>query len=435
MIHRLPLTFLACIVAFAVFASQVILVAAPGFGLLKKKTINLQVRRPAVVRLANTSIAVKGKTVDAGARLVLPILQTSFETELVSNERSLLKKPEAEAEWIVELAITGYSAPAMQRRVQTAKNVPATTFNRWTGSLNVAYQVFDKSGRVHDADNVRDEYDREFQAGNQQGSGGGLTIPGLAKVPIIGQAQAPSGEPRSAEELQQTLVKNVVSRIAAQLGNTVEPIQVQLAVGDDNLDRVATFMEQRLWNRAVEELEKAPTYAKLEDESYRQYSLGLAYEAMSYDSPAFAAQRANLLKAQEHYDKAAELNAGQRYFVEVIARTRESVARYRTLDSMQRGDQVKAGGSTAAPATAPAAAAPTAAKAAAAALTVNDVIDMRSAGVPDDQIVELIRASPVTFALDKDTLMAVAKSKMPVRIQNELRAKAGLPPLPATPAK
>jgi hypothetical protein len=60
---------------------------------------------------------------------------------------------------------------------------------------------------------------------------------------------------------------------------------------------------------------------------------------------------------------------------------------------------------------------------------------MRSAGVPDDQIVELIRASPVTFALDKDTLMAVAKSKMPVRIQNELRAKAGLPPLPATPAK
>jgi hypothetical protein len=432
MVHRLPLTPLACIVAFAVFASQVILVAAPGFGLLKKKTINLQVRRPAVVRLANTSIAVKGKTVDVGARLVLPILQTSFETELVSNERSLLKKPEAEAEWIVELAITGYSAPAMQRRVQTAKNVPPTTFNRWTGSLNVAYQVFDKSGRVHDADNVRDEYDREFQAASNQQSGG-LTIPGIGKIPVVGQTQ--TGEPRSAEELQQTLVKNVVSRIAAQLGNTVEPIQVQLAVGDDNLDRVATFMEQRLWNRAVEELEKAPTYAKLEDESYRQYSLGLAYEAMSYDSPAFAAQRANLLKAQEHYDKAAELNAGQRYFVEVIARTRESVARYRTLDSMQRGDQVKAGGSTAAPATAPAAAAPTAAKAAAAALTVNDVIDMRSAGVPDDQIVELIRASPVTFALDKDTLMAVAKSKMPVRIQNELRAKAGLPPLPATPAK
>jgi hypothetical protein len=291
--------------------------------------------------------------------------------------------------------------------------------------LNVAYQVVDKAGRVHDADNVMDEYDKEFQVNQQTG----FTIPGV-KIPVVGQAPA-TGEPRTAEDVRQILVTNVVNRIAAQLGTTVETVPAQIAVGEDRLDRSATFIEQRLWARAIEELEKIPAFAKPEDESYRRYNLGLAYEAMSYDATGFATQRANLFQAQEHYDKAAELNPGQRYFVEVIARTKDSVARYRALDAAQRGD-LKQAAAPAAAAPAPAAAA---AKAAAQALSVNDVIDMRSAGVPDPQIVELIRASPVTFALDKDTLMAIAKAKLPVALQNELRAKAGLPPLPApTPA-
>jgi len=444
MAHGSPRTLLTSIVLVALITSQVVLIGAPGFGVLRKKKLDLQVRRPAVVRLANTSLAVRGKATDNRYQGLAPTVETSLETELVGNERSLVKKPAGQAEWTVDLTITGYSTPMVRARVEQVKNSRPVTYNRWKGSLAVAYQVVDKNGRVHDADNVTDEYDQEFQANAPQSSG--LRIPGLASVPVIGGAAttpAPT-EPRSPEDVQQVLVRNVVQRIAAKLGNTVESIEVQLAGGEDHLDRSATFLEQRLWARAVEELEKTPAFTKPEDESYRQYNLGLAYEAMSYDSDTYSTQRANLFKAQEHYDRASELNPSQRYFVEVIARTRESIARYRTLDAMGREDQKDAKPSTPTTQQKPAAAnsvaqsntapSPTA-KPASQALTVNDVIELRGAGVPDAQIIELIRASPVTFALDRDTLLAIAKAKVPVPIQNELRVKAGLPPLPATPAK
>ena len=48
-------------------------------------------------------------------------------------------------------------------------------------------------------------------------------------------------------------------------------------------------------------------FPKPDKEAYRQYDLGLAYEAMSYDAVSFNDQRENLFKAEEYYDKALEM--------------------------------------------------------------------------------------------------------------------------------
>jgi hypothetical protein len=67
------------------------------------------------------------------------------------------------------------------------------------------------------------------------------------------------------------------------------------------------------------------------------------------------------------------------------------------------------------------------------ALTVGDVIEMHTAGVQNQQIVEVIRSSPVQFnLLDKETLVAIARAKLPLNLQNEMRKKAGLTPLAPT---
>jgi hypothetical protein len=53
---------------------------------------------------------------------------------------------------------------------------------------------------------------------------------------------------------------------------------------------------------------------------------------------------------------------------------------------------------------------------------------MFRAGVPESQIVDIIRTSPVRFdPLDKDTAIALARAKLPVTLQNELRKKVGAP--------
>ena len=51
-----PFSVLALALPFAIPT-----LADPGFGSIRKKTIDLQVRQPALVRLANTSVAFTGK--------------------------------------------------------------------------------------------------------------------------------------------------------------------------------------------------------------------------------------------------------------------------------------------------------------------------------------------------------------------------------------
>jgi hypothetical protein len=422
-----------------------------------------------------------------------------------------VKKPPAEADWVLGLRVTGYSLPEPRQRTTVIGN-NTMVYVHWDGSLHVAYQVLDHGGRSHDAGNVESIYDKELPAGAKSGSNvfNKVPIPGLKKQ------QGPSDVPQTLEDVKQILIREVVKQIATKLGNTKQTLEVQVAAGDDRLNRTADFMEKRLWSRALEELEKMPEFPRPDQEAYRQYDLGLAYEAMSYDATNFNEQRENLFKAAEYYDKALEMNQKEKYFIETVARTKDAIARYKAFEGMQKEDRKKQPApaapappvvvsqaeppkvqapvqpqpvsqpvtqpvsstppatpqapkpvapkpaapaavkpqpttqSSSAPASAanpaPATKAPAlaskapavAAKAAAPkALTINDVIEMFTSGVPEDQIAAIIQRSPqVQFdAFDKDTAIAIAKAKLPVSVQNEMRKKVGAPLLNSLPAK
>ena len=253
----------------------------------------------------------------------------------MSNERTLAKKPLSEAEWIVQMTVTGYSAPVAQKRVQQVQNGQSLTFVRWTGSLNIAYQVVAKGGQVHDADNVTYPYDREFQP-NQ--------TPPTIRIPGLPSPKPTEVVPRTPEDVMQLLIKDIVRQIATKLGNTAQALEVQVAGGEEVLERAGDFYENRLWQRGLDELEKAAPLPKAADEAYRQYNLGLGYEAISYEAKSYNEQRASLFKAQEHYDKATELNTKEKYFVESVARAREAVAQYQDTGRLPaRGSHSQAG--------------------------------------------------------------------------------------------
>src|SRR6185295_4881578 len=106
-----------------------ILLAGPGFGLVKKR-IELQTRQPAVVRLANTSIAFTGAPAPMYPTVMESLLAT-LETELISNERTLVKKKTAaEADWGLGLRITGFTiAPPQVRTDRVGK--ATMQYTRW----------------------------------------------------------------------------------------------------------------------------------------------------------------------------------------------------------------------------------------------------------------------------------------------------------------
>ena len=60
-----------------------------GFGTIRKKKITLQVRQPALVRLANTSIAFTGRSTNPEYLPVQESLLAIYSTELLSNVKTL----------------------------------------------------------------------------------------------------------------------------------------------------------------------------------------------------------------------------------------------------------------------------------------------------------------------------------------------------------
>jgi hypothetical protein len=410
--------------------------ASPGFGLVRKKEVILRTRFPAAVRLANTTIAFTGGFTNREYSPVAESLLTTLETELLKNESTLTKKnAPAEAEWTLSVKVTGYSLPNPQQTSQVSGKNTTTTVH-WVGSLNVAYQVLDRSGHSHDAGNVAANYDKQF---NNSAASGILThLPGIGRH--SSQDEKP---PHTTEDVKQILIKDVVAQIASALGNTTKDLPVQVATGDDNLNESATFMEDKLWSRAVDKLEATPAYAKPEDEAFRQYDLGLAYEAMSYESKDFADQRENIYKAAEYYDKALELRPKEKYFVDSVARSKEALARYKAIEDQtpSKGRKTVTKSSAPAPVSPSGRPAPTTATPSntssngAKVIRVGDVIDMFKEGVPQDQITDIIRNSPVEFdPHDKDTAISIAKAKLPLALQNELRVKVGAPRLGARAA-
>lgn len=461
-----------------VFWAQSILVGDPGFGtLLRKKKVDLEIRQPAAIRLANTSVAFTGSVTSPAYASVRDSLLATLETEILGNEKTLVKKSPGEADWVLGLRVTGFSvAEPKQRTDNMGKN--SVTYVRWTGSLRTAYQVLDRAGRSHAAGNVESSYDKVHQTGGTFGK------TALTRIPIPHRKKADPADqiPQSTEDVKQILIHQVVAKIATKLGNTKQPVEVQIAGGDEHLNRAAEFMEKRLWARALEELEKTPPFPKPESEAYRQYDLGLVYEAMSYDAKTFSDQKANLFAAEEYYDKALEFNRKEKYFVATVARTKDALARYKAFEGMQKEDlkqsqvqvqakqelrpqqqpqaqqrsrsqQPKADSNMAAsdalnnqkpiPRVArPVSTKTAAAKSRAKTIKITDVVEMFSSGVPEAQIVDIIQHSPVVFdPLDKDTAVLTAKAKLPLSVQNELRKKVGAPllgvakPAPAAPKK
>jgi hypothetical protein len=304
------------------------LLADPGFGTLKKKKLTLSVRQPAAVRLSGGSFAV---TLPAGNNRAYQAVQESLipslETELISNEKSLVKRPPAEADYVIQLRITNFSIAQPEQRY-----VGNQVSTHWTGTLRLAYQVT-RGGRVLDASNVNVNYDKEFD-GSSNARGVNL---GAVKIPLPGHKNS-AAVPHTIDDVKQILVDDVVSQVAAKLGNTSQKIDVLVAGGDDHLNRSAEFMFRNLWSRAIDELERMDPFSKPEEDAYRQYNLGLAHEGMAYEATNLNDQKSNLLQAQEYYDKSLEMNLKEKYFVEAVARTKQALARYKTFEGMQKGD-------------------------------------------------------------------------------------------------
>jgi hypothetical protein len=331
---RFPLILVvACCFLFARGAS------AQGFEKLGlKKKITLHRRLPAVIHFTGTKIQVRVTAKDPKRADLASTLKDRLETELLKSNPHLQvddKSPELiitcdvtsfdmppEQDYTQNVTGTVKTAPNAQGKQQTQlANVPVK-YKRYRGTMDVSYQAHDRSRHQLDAKNVSAKYSEDFEAATNQ--------------PVNKSAVDKMEDPfkRLFVELQNKLIDEAVEEIVPRISTTNETIEVLLARG--KLDDANKSAEGGLWTRYLEELEQMTPFPKTKDDAYRLYNIGVAYEALAYQSESEDAAKKDLQEAAINYGKAVDAKPEEKNFIEPQKRIETAMSYLRKLEGERK---------------------------------------------------------------------------------------------------
>ncbi|HEX9198357.1 MAG TPA: hypothetical protein VF865_02270 [Acidobacteriaceae bacterium] len=392
-------------------------------GAFQRKRIILIRKLPPTGHIDGSSINVK--VTGAGAD-VTSNLEVTIENLLVNNDsrlRSVAEKDSPDAQ--IACRITTYALPPPQRVTEATlafgkKGGPFQNqaMNEYTGQLTITFQAQDLRGHKSiAADTVTSKYDRQFPVpvAQPKPSMTSILTSHIPKVP--GTQTGAEDKPPTPEELRDKLIKDMAFQIVSRLVNTSEQVEVDLARGG-GLDPVLTLIDQKLWTRALEQLETMPPFAQPEDDAYRLYDLGVVNEALGYQSEDVIKARKYLQEASIDYGKAIDAKPTEKNFMQPQTRIDTALAHYKTM-----GDRMNA----LLAANAPAPAVPTPAPVAPPpeALTNADVISMVAAKLDEANIIDTIKqASTVKFDLSAHGQIDLSKGNVNGRIITAMKQKA-----------
>ena len=355
-------------------------------------------------------------------------LKSTIESIIVANDPRLRSVTATEhPDAVINCQVTTYSQPPAQITSQPGLSfgktpAPAEQFTHVAGLMTANFNAQDiRAGRSIAANTVTTKFDQQFPVpppANAKPSLGGILSSHIPKIPGTTQGGDKPGDedkPPTPAELKNWLIQTTALAIASHLVNTSEQVQVLLAAGG-GLDEADKLMAQKLWSRALEQLETMPPFPQPEQDAYRLYDLGVVNEALGYQAEDVAKARKNLQEAAIDYGKAIDGKPGEKNFLQPQTRIDTALAHYKTL-----GDQMAQ--------TASAAAARASAPAAADVLTNADVISMVAAKLDEANIVDTIQhSSAVNFDLSAKGQIDLAKGNVNGRIIAAMKQKARAQP-------
>ena len=233
--------------------------------------------------------------------------------------------------------------------------------------------------------------------------------------------------PPSHDVIEDQLLDNAVRKAAGRVSPGREPIRVLLARSDD-VDRLNGMAQNRRWQEWLEGLTTTKPNRDPKKDSYRLHNLAVANEAIAYESTELEDQSARLREAGRLIMQAGQQNPDEKYIAESQARIHSGGSSYAQLAELYA--QAKATPLTA-PTSQRAAAASTSSRAmsspvasSSAAMTNKDVVDLRVAGLDDENLIAAIKdAKAVNFDLSPAGLKALLTGKVSNRVITAMRAR------------
>lgn len=436
--RRMQRTRTVTIVAGLVTLLMASTMLAQNFGsAFTKKKIVLERKLPPTGHIEGTGIKVVVNAVGVQGD-VAATLKSDLENILLRNDPRL-RTEDVHPDTIITCTVTSYAQPAPVRTAQQGvsfdKKKPAAPqyMERVTATITVGFKAASRSGHSLAADNVKSNYDREFNVTSNTGQSTGVTNSILHSIGSAASHVKPSSPeqedtPPTAIELHDKLIQDAAMQIASHLVNTTEQLTVNLARGGP-LDEPNKLLEGKLYSRALEALEVTPPFSTPEDDSYRLYNIGVANEALAYSSEDVNKARTYLQQAAINYGKAIDAKPTEKYFLEPQNRIDTALAHYKTLSDDAKSSRVETAASThTSPdksAGSPPAANSTAADPASDALTNDQVIEMVSAHMDEANIIDNIQHAPdVKFDLSVQGQVYLSQHGVNGHVLTAMKARA-----------
>ena len=423
---------------FLLLLAAAMLVMAPpasageGFGMMKK-TAKLTRVHPPQVFITGTRIAIRASSPGGKYAMAAQRLQSQLESELLgANTRLKLDASSPDATIDVTILQNDYGDEWVQRegtrQVKTgakdSKGKDIYREERFTYRVKIVKHTFGTSFKVHDtradrslaADTTNRPFNKEFVEGN--------------------------GAP-DASSLESDAVRAVVNELTHRLAPTREVIGVLLPKG--SMEKIIGLADAGLWSKYLDSLQKMPPLAKPADEAYRQYALGVAYEALGYGADDTDTTLKYLEQASVHYNNAVDTHPKESYFTKPydaiftsksaeapLSRVQSALVQYQRMKEFTDAIAARSGGAV----TGAKGDLGTGAAVDEDTVTNASVAEMLRAGLSEDVIFTAIDgAKKTSFDVTPKGLIQLAEAKASKKLIQHIQAVAGGTKKAAAPQK
>ena len=386
------------------------------------------------------------------------IVRDQIRTLLLNTKAGAIQLVDGPADTVIKCIITGYEPKVMhpgQRQVGLHHQQIVT----WIGNVEASVQVFDSQERPLDAANIKEHLENDFVVAESEEHvaavtdkrhswrdklGGGIKVfkggdkADVAELAGGGQQMhdALSGaEGKGAREPTDLEWRTALfEALAAKVANRIVPVDqefIAILPLDKEFGQARELAKSNRWGDVQEQMEKMTPLEGGKD-AFRQYLLGLSYEAMAYvgTSPLEEAAEA-LNKASKYYADSRKLNPRERELLLAQIRAQDSLDHYLEIEHF-----VQTRSRTADP--------PKPEKSPVAPVTDKDenvadndaLIAMVAAKLPETILVNFVRNAPdPKFDVSANGLLKLVKAGVPATVIEEVQRRSAPAPAPPRPPK
>ena len=190
----------------------------------------------------------------------------------------------------------------------------------------------------------------------------------------------------------------------------------------------STRSPNRRWDEWLKALKSLPSHRDRKRDSYRLHNLAVAHEAVAYEADDNEDQRTQIGIASTLIAEAVTVNAKEKYITEAADRIARSAQDYRRLgelyQAMRLSPPQRAAPAPAPAATPPAIEGPTTSKSPTKPMSNQDVIELRAAGLDDENLIAAITAAKdVKFDLSPAGLKKLLAAKVSNKVIGVMRGR------------